>query len=339
MTDFVRNAWYAACWSNDLENGPLARVVLGEEIALFRPASGVVAALEDCCPHRFAALSMGAVEAGEIVCPYHGMRFGGDGVCTAIPGQKSVPTRARARSYPAIEKNGLVWVWTGEVEGADPGCLPDVHWLDAPGWRSVTGTTRYDCNWLLLVDNLIDLSHATFVHKSTIGTDDVADTPVSAERDGDTVVVTRMMYDTEPSNFYQQVKDFGGNVDRWHRIWLDPPSTVIIDAGVMPAGTNDRNNGIDTRIISVLTPVDDCTVDQHWGFARDFGLDDDGLDSVIAGSLVFTFDEDRDILARQQLNLKKRPGALMMNNVADAGVVLARRLIDEMRVKETEAVK
>ncbi len=339
MTDFVRNAWYAACWSDDLENEPLARVVLGEEIALFRTASGVVAALEDCCPHRFAALSMGSVEASEIVCPYHGMRFGGDGVCTAIPGQKNVPARARVRSYPAIERNGLVWVWTGEVEAADPGGLPDVHWLDAPGWRSVMGTTRYDCNWLLLVDNLIDLSHATFVHKSTIGTDDVADTPVSAERDGDTVVVTRMMYNTEPSNFYRQVKDFGGNVDRWHRIWLDPPSTVIIDAGAMLAGTNDRNNGIDTRIISVLTPVDDCTVDQHWGFARNFRLDDDELDSVIADSLVFTFDEDRDILARQQLNLKKRPGALMMNNVADAGVVLARRLIDEMRVKETEEVK
>ncbi len=339
MTDFVRNAWYAACWSDDLEEGPSARVVLGEEIVLFRTASGGVAALEDCCPHRFAALSMGTVADGELVCPYHGMRFGGDGVCTAVPGQKNVPARAKARSFPAIERNNLVWVWTGDPDAADPERLPDVHWLDAPGWRSVTGTTRYDCNWLLLVDNLIDLSHTTFVHKSTIGTDDVADTPVSAERDGDIVVVTRMMHDTEPSKFYRQVGNFTGNVDRWHRIWLDPPSTVIIDAGAVPAGTNDRSAGIDTRVISVLTPVDDRTVDQHWGFARDFKLGDDALDSVIADALAFTFDEDRDILARQQRNLEKRPGASMMNNVADAGVVLARRLIEELRANETMAAE
>jgi vanillate O-demethylase monooxygenase subunit len=339
MTDFVRNAWYAACWSDDLKQEPLARVLLGEELALFRTGSGGVAAVEDCCPHRFAALSMGTVDAGEIVCPYHGMRFGGDGVCTAIPGQKNVPSRARMKSFPAIERNGLVWVWTGDADAAQPARLPDVHWLDAPGWRSVTGTTRYDCNWLLLVDNLIDLSHTTFVHQSTIGTDDVADTPVSAQRDGDTVVVTRMMHNTEPSKFYRQVGNFDGNVDRWHRIWLDPPSTVIIDAGAVPAGTNDRDAGIDTRVISVLTPVDDRTVDQHWGFARDFKLDDDALDGVIAEALVFTFDEDRDILARQQRNLEKRPGALMMNNVADAGVVLARRLIDEFRANETAAAE
>ena len=335
MTDFVRNAWYAACWGVDLGEAPVARTVLGEDIALFRTGSGRVAAVEDCCPHRFAALSMGSVEGERLVCGYHGMQFDCDGVCVAVPGQKNVPARTRVRAYPVVEKYGLVWVWPGDVGRATAATLPDVHWLDAPGWRSVTGTTQYDCNWVLLVDNLIDLSHTTFVHKSTIGTGAVADTPVTTSREGDIVTVTRNMNDTEPSKFYRELGGFDGRIDRWHRIWLEPPSTVIIDAGGVPAGTNDPTQGIDTRIISVLTPVDSRTVNQFWGFSRDFRLDDDEIDAVIARSIEFTFDEDRVIMARQQENMEKRPDRPMMNNAADAGVVLARRVIDEMRTAES----
>ena len=129
MTSFIRNAWYAACWADELGATPLARKVLGEEIALFRTESGEVGAVEDCCPHRFAPLSLGAVEGENIVCGYHGMEFSCDGVCVAIPGQENVPDRARLRAYPAFEQNSLMWVWMGDPEQADRSLLPDVHWI------------------------------------------------------------------------------------------------------------------------------------------------------------------------------------------------------------------
>ena len=335
MTSFIRNAWYAACWVHELTAAPRAEMILGEELAVFRTESGVAAAVEDCCPHRFAPLSLGMVEGEHIVCGYHGMRFGCDGVCVAIPGQKNVPDRARVRAFPVVEKYTLVWVWMGDAEKADEKPIPDVHWLDAPDWKSVTGTTRYDCNWVLLVDNLLDLSHTTFVHKSTIGTEDVVETPVTSERVGDIVTITRFMDDTDPSKFYRQVGGFDAKVDRWQRIWLDPPSTVIIDAGATPADTNDKANGIDTRVISVLKPVDERTVDQIWGFARDFGLDDAELDADIDKAIDHTFAEDMAFLSGQQRNMEKDPGRRMLNNSPDAGVVLARRVIDEMLVAET----
>ncbi len=330
MDNFIRNAWYAACWSGELKDDPLSRKLLGEAIVLFRNRNRQPAALEDCCPHRFAPLSLGTVAAGRIVCGYHGMAFRGDGTCAEIPGQKNVPGRARVRAFPVVERHNLVWIWPGSAERADEELIPDVHWLDHPEWTSVNGTMRYECNWILLVDNLIDLSHTTFVHKSTIGTDDVATTPVKAVREGDIVTVTRMMNDTEPSRFYRQVGGFTERIDRWHRIWLEPPSTVIIDAGGYPAGTQDRTRGINTRVISMLTPVDERTVDQYWGFARDFRPDDAETDEIIARSIDVTFNEDRSILAGQQRNFEQRPNQRMLNNSADAGVELARRVIDEM---------
>ena len=334
MSNFIRNAWYAACWSEELGQEPQAKTILGEELAVFRTESGSAAAVEDCCPHRFAPMSLGAVEGETIVCGYHGMAFGCDGICVAIPGQKNVPGRARLRAYPAVERNTLVWIWMGDPDVADVDLLPDVHWLDTPGWKSVTGTTRYDCNWTLLVDNLLDLTHTTFVHKSTIGTEDVANTPVTSARDGDIVTITRVMNDATPSNFYRRVGGFEGKIDRWQKIWLEPPSTVIIDAGGVPAGTNDKSAGIDTRIISMLKPVDERTVDQVWAFARDTCLDDTTLDADIEKSIIHTFSEDVAFLAGQQRNMEKNPGRPMLNNAADAGVVQARRVIDEMLAVE-----
>ena len=333
MENFVRNAWYAACWSGELAEAPCSRRILGLDIALFRTGSGRPGAVEDCCPHRFAPLSMGGVEGELIVCGYHGMKFDRDGLCVDVPGQKNVPSRARVRAFPAAEKHGVVWVWTGDGERADESLLPDVHWLDKPGWSSVTGTMRYDCNWVLLIDNLIDLSHTTFVHRSTIGTDDVATTPVTVKRIGDIVSVTRFMSNTEPSNFYRKVGGFEGKIDRWHRIWLDPPSTVVIDAGGVPVGAKD--GGIDTRIISMLTPVDERSVDQFWAFSRDFRTDDSGIDEIIAQSIDTTFNEDRAILAGQQRNAERLLDRRMLNNAADSGVVQARRVVDQLLAAES----
>lgn len=329
MAEFIKNAWYAACWSAELTDSPMAKRVLCQDVALFRTEKGVAGAVEDRCPHRFAPLSLGKVCGENIVCGYHGMQFDCEGNCTSIPGQKNIPSRVRARAYPVVEKYDLIWLWTGDLEKTDPDLVPDVHWITDPDWCSVTGTARYDCNWLLLVDNLIDLSHTTFVHQSTIGTDDVADTPVIAERKGDIVTVTREMKNTEPSKFYKRLRTFSGRVDRWQKIWLEPPSAVIIDAGAVPTGTSDKTRGVDTRVISILKPVDERSVDQLWAFSRDFALDDEKLNVEIEKSLIHTFGEDMAFLAGQQRNLERFPTDKMLNNSADAGVVLTRRVIDE----------
>jgi len=345
MTDFIYNAWYAVCWSHELEDRPLAKRVLGEGLAVYRTASGVAAAVEDCCPHRFAPMSLGCVDGENIMCGYHGMQFDRAGACVSIPGQKNVPGRAKIRTYPVVEKYSLIWAWMGAAENADEALIPDVHWLDSPGWKPVTGTTRYDCNWVLLVDNLLDLTHTTFVHQSTIGTEDVASTPITTEVENDRVHVVRDMKNTTPSNFYKRVGGFEGRIDRWQKIWLEPPSVVIIDAGGVPAGGSrkedgeDGYTGIDTRIVSMLLPVDERTVDQIWAFVRDTQLDDEQLDRDIEASITLTFDEDAGFLAGQQVNMERAPHRQMLNNTADAGVVQTRRLIEKWMAADTASAQ
>src|SRR4029079_803515 len=116
---FLQNGWYAAVWSNDLKDRPLARTFLNERVVLFRAASGVPAALEDKCCHRAAPLSRGEVMGEYLACGYHGLQFDAGGQCVLVPGQNHVPSGARVRSYPIHEKWNVVWIWMGNPEKAD----------------------------------------------------------------------------------------------------------------------------------------------------------------------------------------------------------------------------
>src|SRR5688572_426676 len=99
---FLKNGWYAAMWSRDLENLPVGRTFLNEKVVLFRTRSGKAAALEDRCCHRAAPLSRGEVSGEQLVCGYHGLKFDVTGHCVEVPGQKDVPRNAQVRSYPVL---------------------------------------------------------------------------------------------------------------------------------------------------------------------------------------------------------------------------------------------
>ena len=329
VTDYVRNAWYAAAWADELTDKPLARTLLDENVVLFRGASGAVGALEDICPHRMAALSMGVVDGDNLRCGYHGLLFDCSGRCVEIPGQVNIPPRAHARHYPLVERWQVAWIWMGAPDRADPDLIPDWFWLDHPDWDYCKGTIAYDCNYALIVDNLIDLSHTTYTHQQTIGTGDVVLTPIVSERRNGSVHVERLMNDTDPSPFYRKAGGFTGRVDRWQRITYTPPGDMIIDAGAVPVGTNDPTRGIDTRIIGYLTPETQTTVRHFWAFARDFALGEPSMSDLIASQIEITFNEDKAILGGQQRNIDAVPGRKLLDNNADAGVVLCRKLLAE----------
>jgi phenylpropionate dioxygenase-like ring-hydroxylating dioxygenase large terminal subunit len=128
---FLRNAWYIAAWSEDVTDKPLARMLLGESIVLFRTAAGVTAALEDRCCHRAAALSMGQVVQKGLMCGCHGRVFNTEGKCVEVPGQSRIPERARVRTYPTVEKNEFVWLVRAAVRCSETApTLPDFQ----SGW-------------------------------------------------------------------------------------------------------------------------------------------------------------------------------------------------------------
>jgi phenylpropionate dioxygenase-like ring-hydroxylating dioxygenase large terminal subunit len=92
---WIRNAWYVAAWTHEIEPGRIhARTIIDRPLVLYRTADGGIVALEDRCPHRFAPLSQGRLEGDALRCMYHGLKFAPDGRCIEIPGQERIPHSA-----------------------------------------------------------------------------------------------------------------------------------------------------------------------------------------------------------------------------------------------------
>ena len=169
---WVRNAWYVAGWLSEIEPGAIhARTIIDQPLVLYRTADGGMAALEDRCCHRFAPLSMGRLEGDDLRCMYHGLKFAPDGRCIEIPGQKLIPQSACVRRYPVAVRGSWVWIWMGDAAAADPAAIPPSLALDDPAYRLQAGHLDYAAHYLLIDDNLLDLSHLCFAHEKTLGLD------------------------------------------------------------------------------------------------------------------------------------------------------------------------
>ncbi len=167
---FLRNCWYVAGWSHHFPKQVLVgRQLLGEPIVLYRQRNGRVAALEDRCCHRLAPLSRGRLEGDDLRCMYHGLKFSPSGKCVEIPQQEIIPSTAMVRSYPVVEQDRWVWLWMGDPALADPTAIPRALGHHDPLWHMQTGELSYAASYELINDNLLDLSHLSYVHQNALG--------------------------------------------------------------------------------------------------------------------------------------------------------------------------
>jgi phenylpropionate dioxygenase-like ring-hydroxylating dioxygenase large terminal subunit len=181
----LRACWHPVAYSADVARAPRATTLLGEPLVLWRDAHDGLHAFRDVCVHRGTALSLGCVEGDEIVCAYHGWRYGADGACAAIPqlaDPRRVPARARAIVYPTQERYGIVWVALAPPRFP----LPDVPELDDAAWRTVrTGPFAWACDASRQVENFTDFGHFAFVHAGLLGDpNDAVVTPHDVTTDG-----------------------------------------------------------------------------------------------------------------------------------------------------------
>ena len=166
---FLRNYWYVAATDSEIGRKPLARTILNEPVVFFRTEDGTPVAFEDRCVHRHLPLSMGRLVGDRLQCHYHGLQYDTAGRCVRIPGQDQIPSTAKVKSYPVVERHRWVWIWMGDPALADPAKITDFHWLDDPDWGAKSSYLHVKSNWQLVVDNLLDLTHLAFVHETTIG--------------------------------------------------------------------------------------------------------------------------------------------------------------------------
>lgn len=341
---FLKNAWYVACTPDEIDGKPLGRQICGERIVFYRGVDGTVAALEDFCPHRGAPLSLGTVRDGHLVCGYHGLTMGANGKCVSMPCQRvgGIPS---VRTFPVVERYGFIWVWTGDSERADPAAIHHLEWADNPAWAYGGGLYHIQCDYRLMIDNLMDLTHETYVHASSIGQPEIEEAPPATKADGDTVITSRFMENIMPPPFWAAALRGNGladNVpcDRWQICHFTPPSHVMIEVGVAHAGKGgyhaDPKDKASSIVVDFITPETETSIWYFWGMARSFAAGDKALTDTIREGQGRIFSEDLGMLEAQQRNLLTWPNRPVLKLNIDAGGVQSRRVLDRLIQQENE---
>ncbi|RBP47172.1 aromatic ring-hydroxylating oxygenase subunit alpha [Arenicella xantha] len=341
---FLKNCWYVACTPDEVSDQPLSRKICGQRMVFYRAAENQITALEDFCPHRGAPLSLGYIEDGLLVCGYHGLAMGADGKTASMPGQ-TVDRFRCVQSFAVVERYGFVWVWPGDQALADSAAIPALEWGEQKGWAYGGGLYHINCDYRLMIDNLMDLTHETYVHASSIGQKEIDEAPVTTEFDGDTVTTSRYMENISAPPFWQMAlrsNDLADDVlvDRWQICRFSPPSHVMIDVGVALAGkggfnADDKYKASGT-VVDFITPESDTSIWYFWGMARNFKPDDADLTAQIRDGQGAIFAEDLEMLESQQRNLLENPERKLMKLNIDAGGVHSRRILARLIKQETQ---
>lgn len=331
-----RNAWYVAGTAEEIDARPLGRTICGEAMVLFRGPNGVVAALEDFCPHRGAPLSLGFVRDGTLVCGYHGLAMAAGGCTAGMPGQR-VAGFPPIRTFPAAERGGFLWVWPGDPAAADLAMLPALAWVDGGTWAYGGGYYHVRADYRLMIDNLMDLTHETYVHAGSIGQPEIDEAPMKTAVTEHEVVTSRFMDGVTAPPFWRMALDATGLpgeglADRWQVCRFALPSHVLIEVGVAPAGRGGYHAADGDKAYSIvvdfITPETETTHHYFWGMARRFAVTDEALTDVIREGQRAIFAEDLEMLERQQGNLARWPERRLLKLNIDAGGVRSRMMIE-----------
>ena len=261
---YIRNCWYVAGMSHEFKINKLTgHRIAKRPIVIWRNQGGKVLAFDDRCAHKRFPLSKGRImEDGTLECAYHGLRYNDTGKCVAIPSHPNgpIPKLAKTNPFPIIEQDGLVWIWTGERERCNDRKPPRTKEVDDDNWETIdSGPMEVPANYLLLIENLLDITHFYPLHDSNVGDFENSLIPVKLEEgevDGNKYVKTIR----EVKNYRQPpyLTDwFGYNiVDRHHSHMMMSPGLTRVVMRVAPPGElgSDKERGY--VLLHTHTPVD-----------------------------------------------------------------------------------
>ena len=340
---FIKNAWYIAAWAHQITTKPLARTICNEALVLYRDsANGKVGALEDRCCHRGTPLSMGEVVEDGLQCGYHGLVFDNNGTCVRIPGQDKIPPKARVRSFPIVEKDEFIWIWMGEAAKADVSKIIDypIH-NDYKKWPHKHAMYHIKGGYMLMVDNLMDLTHLGFVHKNTIGGNARAhvDAKMKVTPTETGLHYIRWLLDSMPPPTYVKAVGFEGKVDRWQEFEYIAPGNIVQWSGALAVGQGaqekrEQDGGFQLRLFHGLTPETDTTCFYFWSTANGYRQDDPQATEILYSEIDRAFLEDKVFVEGQQAILSATGEDRLVDIVSDAARVHMRRTVNRLIAQE-----
>ncbi len=349
---FLRNCWYMAGWSREFTVGTLAGVtMLNDPIVIFRRSNGSLAALQDRCCHRFAPLSKGRVEGDDLRCMYHGLKFAPSGKCIDIPGQPKIPPQACVRAYPIVDKCSGAWIWMGDPSLADESLIPDFVGIDDPRWAMHPGRMDYDANYMLINDNLLDLSHLAFLHQKSFGaafaggrSEKWAETRPRITKLTRGMRIERWQVNNNPPAFVPSVKEATELTDQWTAYDFVVPGVFLLRSEIFHAGTAEKcdegpppadieplHSQFTCQAVTPLTDKSTCYFFAYVPRVKEAVLKDAFLE---LGQMAFR--EDREMIEAQQKLIDRYPNDKMMTISFDSGLAQFRRMMVELMREEAD---
>lgn len=317
-----RRFWYPVAYLEDLADGPRSRRVLGEDIVVWADGEGGAGAAHDVCPHRSSKLSIGWVEDGCVVCPYHGWQFATDGRASHIPQLDEgvpIPPKARLRSVWCVVRYHVVWVSLEEPVGG----LPDIEEFDDPSFRFVR---QFDETWACaatrLVDNSFDPAHVAYVHQATFGT------PANARVDAPHIEVTeeglRLTNEMVVEN-HLEVAQRANQIGEQRTVRRTVSRFVAPFLRVMKI---TYPNGLQHMLVTGICPVDDTHLRLVQWALRNDTEDDVPAADVVAFDRAVTI-EDRGLLEMTSPDYELDLHELVHIKV-DRGTIAVRKIYREI---------
>ena len=293
-TPFIFNCWYVAGFAWEFSREFKARTILGRPLVLYRTLAGEPVALSDRCVHRSFPLSSNTLDGDTVICGYHGLRYDPEGRCIEAPALKECPRGMAVRSYPVREQGPLVWIWMGDEPAAPE--LPTSSWIADDDWPASQQYYHLPASYITLHENLLDLTHLSFLHAESFGTPDFATAPYELDLDEEngrfalvrSVVPTRL-----PRVWGEPTGLMGKDAARITTSEFVGPSTHVVSARFYGLDTPETERQ-EARIRTghFATPETQTSTHYFIHHARNFAQQDRGVTNFMQEQLTKAFMED-----------------------------------------------
>lgn len=300
-TPFVFDEWYVAAFSEEVGRSLLARTLLGKKVVLYRTASGEVVALDDRCAHRSYPLSSGELDGDTVVCGYHGFRYNADGDCIEVPAMAKCPRSIGVKRYTVVERGPLLWIWMDDAQAADPATIPDTSYHWSPDWVCSQGYFHLPGNYVSLHENLLDLTHLSYIHAKSFGSPEYARAPYRTELGDGHFLVRREVIPTLLPPVWADPSGLAG-VETAARIAVSEfvsPAFHRVTTSFYDSALPEAERKVCTiRTAHLPTPETQSTTHYFIVHGRDFALDDSTQTEIMHDRLFTAFAEDVEALGK-----------------------------------------
>ena len=303
VKDYIRlplcyNHWYVAGLVEEFGAEPVAKTLLERSIVFYRTEAGDLVAMQNRCLHRSFPLSRAYREGDNLVCRYHGIRYAPDGSIARVPCQDRLPDR-KLRVYPVKEVGPFAFIWMGNPDRPEWDRFPDLPFLTDPRCRTMHEAVHLDGSYLLMQENLNDLTHFPYLHRDSFGIGDFFfDLPTTVEKTKDGVYCNRI--DSNPARALAplpadvKARAEGKPAERHDGGVAISPGVFRGFAPIYVGAEDDPAREVYNQyIMHYLTPETSTSTHYFWSITNDYNIEDDESYALARGFASNGFAEDK----------------------------------------------